>query len=264
MLFEASSSLFRCSSDQVRTASRSYSAQSATLAASFNATNVPGTFTNVRYNGSATVPTNAGTYAVTADFTPTDTATYATLTGAAAGNFVINKATPTLTITNSPVTYNGSQRTATVSGSTGGTVSNIKYNTSATAPTSAGSYAVTANFTPSDTTNFNSLIDATAGTFVINKATPTLSIGNSAVVYNGAAQAAAVNLSMKAVSVTATRGDTRYGICSTEFLDEAFRTTSYRCAITFNDDGSWTYNIQTMLVVRGKPFDHRYEFVEKS
>ena len=47
----------------------------------------------------------------------------------------------------------------------------------------------------------------------------------------------------KTISVTAKRGDTRYGICSTEFLDEAFRTTSYRCDITFNDDGSWTYAI---------------------
>jgi hypothetical protein len=60
------------------------------------------------------------------------------------------------------------------------------------------------------------------------------------------------------ISVAAKRGDTRYGICSTEFLDEAFRTTSYRCDITFNDDGSWTYDIQTELLVKGRdqPFDH--------
>jgi hypothetical protein len=62
----------------------------------------------------------------------------------------------------------------------------------------------------------------------------------------------------KTISVTAKRGDTRYGICSTEFVDEAFRTTSYRCDITFNDDGSWTYDIQTELLVKGRaqPFDH--------
>lgn len=57
-------------------------------------------------------------------------------------------------------------------------------------------------------------------------------------------------------SVSATRGDTRYGICSTEFLDEAFRTTSYTCGIRFNADGSWTYDIRTELIVHGKPFDH--------
>jgi hypothetical protein len=32
----------------------------------------------VKYNGSATVPTNAATYAVTADFVPTDTTNYTT------------------------------------------------------------------------------------------------------------------------------------------------------------------------------------------
>src|SRR5690349_811267 len=58
------------------------------------------------------------------------------------------------------------------------------------------------------------------------------------------------------ISVTAKRGDTRYGICSTEFLDEAFRTDSYRLDISFNDDGSWTYLVETALFVRGKPFIH--------
>jgi len=60
----------------------------------------------------------------------------------------------------------------------------------------------------------------------------------------------------RTIDVTAQRGDPRYGICSTEFLDEAFRTTNYRCAINFNDDGSWTYDIRTELLIRGKPFDH--------
>jgi hypothetical protein len=60
----------------------------------------------------------------------------------------------------------------------------------------------------------------------------------------------------KKISVSAKRGDTRYGICSTAFLDENFRTDSYRCDITFNDDGSWTYLIETELFVRGAPFNH--------
>jgi hypothetical protein len=62
----------------------------------------------------------------------------------------------------------------------------------------------------------------------------------------------------KNISVTARRGDPRYGICSTEFLDEAFRTTTYRCDIAFNDDGTWTYDIRTELIVKGRdaPFNH--------
>ena len=50
---------------------------------------VPGAIMNVLYNGSTTVPANAGTYAVTADFTPEDADSYFTLTAAPAGNFVI-------------------------------------------------------------------------------------------------------------------------------------------------------------------------------
>ncbi len=55
------------------------------------------------------------------------------------------------------------------------------------------------------------------------------------------------------ISVAAKRGDTRYGICSTAFLEENFRTDAYRCDITFNDDGSWTYLVETELFVRGAP-----------
>ena len=56
----------------------------------------------------------------------------------------------------------------------------------------------------------------------------------------------------KRISVEARRGDTRFGICSTTFLEEAFRTDYYRIDITFNDDGSWTYVTRTDLAVRGK------------
>jgi hypothetical protein len=63
----------------------------------------------------------------------------------------------------------------------------------------------------------------------------------------------------KRISVEARRGDTRFGICSTTFLEEAFRTDYYRIDITFNGDDSWTYVTRTDLAVRGKtpPFDHR-------
>jgi len=59
--------------------------------------------------------------------------------------------------------------------------------------------------------------------------------------------------------VTATRGPMNYGICSTDFLEYAFRTDSYRLEITFNADGSWSYVSDTMLSVHGRtePFRHR-------
>ena len=143
--------------------------------------------------GGAASQTNAGTYAVTANFTPADTTNYFSLTDASAGDFVITKATPILSVTNSPVTYNGTSQSATVTGSVSGTPSNIKYDGSGTAPTNAGTYAVTANFTPADTTNYFSLTDASAGSFVITKVTPTLSVTNSPVAYDAAPHAATVS-----------------------------------------------------------------------
>src|SRR6185503_11857999 len=63
----------------------------------------------------------------------------------------------------------------------------------------------------------------------------------------------------KRISVEARRGDTRFGICSTTFLEQAFRTDYYRIDINLNDDGSWTYVTRTDLAIRGKTpaFDHR-------
>src|SRR5579863_1812490 len=59
--------------------------------------------------------------------------------------------------------------------------------------------------------------------------------------------------------LTAQRGQTEYGICSTAFLEYAFRTDSYRIEISFNPNGSWSYISDTMLMVRGRaePFRHR-------
>lgn len=59
--------------------------------------------------------------------------------------------------------------------------------------------------------------------------------------------------------LTAERGQTEYGICSTAFLEYAFRTDRYRIEVTFNPDGTWSYLIETTLTVRGQaePFTHR-------
>lgn len=59
--------------------------------------------------------------------------------------------------------------------------------------------------------------------------------------------------------LTARRGDTQYGITSNPFLEHAFRTDSYRIEVTFNPDGSWSYVLDTMLLVKGRaePFAHR-------
>jgi hypothetical protein len=57
--------------------------------------------------------------------------------------------------------------------------------------------------------------------------------------------------------LTAARGQTEYGIASTTFLDKAFRTDAYTITVTFHPDGSWSYVLDTVLQVHGKPFMHR-------
>jgi hypothetical protein len=61
------------------------------------------------------------------------------------------------------------------------------------------------------------------------------------------------------IAVTATRGQSEYGICSTTFLEQAFRTDSYKITITFHPDGSWSYVTDTELLVYGRdvPFAHQ-------
>jgi hypothetical protein len=63
----------------------------------------------------------------------------------------------------------------------------------------------------------------------------------------------------RSLLLSAVRGSTEYGICSTSFLEQAFRTESYALEVTFHDDGRWSYVSDVMLTVRGQagPFRHR-------
>jgi len=58
--------------------------------------------------------------------------------------------------------------------------------------------------------------------------------------------------------LVATRGATTSGICSNPFLEYAFKTVEYRIKVTINPDGTWTYDEDTILMVRGQsePFHH--------
>ena len=204
------------------------SPQAATVSGS-----VPGTPGNILTGGSST-QTNAGTYTVTADFVPNDTTNYNSLTNTSAGSFTINKANPTLSVTNSPVTYNGLSKSATVSGSVSGSVSNILTGGSASQIT-AGTYAVTANFTPDDTANYNPLTNAPVGNFIINKANPFLFVTNSPVGFDGQPHAATVDSSVPgSISNILTGGSatqTNFG--------------TYPVTANFTPDDTVNYNILT-------------------
>ena len=62
----------------------------------------------------------------------------------------------------------------------------------------------------------------------------------------------------KNFELVASRGSQTYGICSTPFLEYAFTTVEYRIKVSINADGTWTYDEDTVLMIRGKtePFHH--------
>lgn len=63
----------------------------------------------------------------------------------------------------------------------------------------------------------------------------------------------------KSFTLEATRGSTAYGICSNPFLEENFRTESFTITVIVHDDGSWSYDEDTVMTIKGQadPFHHR-------
>jgi hypothetical protein len=63
----------------------------------------------------------------------------------------------------------------------------------------------------------------------------------------------------KEFELVARREQDTYGICSNPFLEFGFKTTEYRIKVSINDDGSWGYEEDTVMLLRGKesePFHH--------
>jgi hypothetical protein len=62
----------------------------------------------------------------------------------------------------------------------------------------------------------------------------------------------------KAFELVATQDDPCFGIRSAPFLEYAFRTIEFRIKVAVNADGTWSYDEDTVLVIRGRaePFHH--------
>jgi len=62
----------------------------------------------------------------------------------------------------------------------------------------------------------------------------------------------------KEFELVATHDSEHFGIRSAPFLDYAFKTVEFRIKVTINADGTWTYDEDTVLMIRGKtePFHH--------
>ena len=62
----------------------------------------------------------------------------------------------------------------------------------------------------------------------------------------------------KSFELVATRGAETYGICSNPFIEHAFKTVEYRIKVDINADGTWSYDEDTVMMIRGQtePFHH--------
>jgi hypothetical protein len=62
----------------------------------------------------------------------------------------------------------------------------------------------------------------------------------------------------KEFELVATDNSKNFGICSAPFLDYAFKTIEFRIKVTINPDGTWSYDEDTVLLIKGnaEPFHH--------
>lgn len=62
----------------------------------------------------------------------------------------------------------------------------------------------------------------------------------------------------KRFTLKAQRGSVNMGILTNPYLDKAFQTDAFEMTVTLHDDGSWSYEQTTTLIIRGQkePFLH--------
>jgi hypothetical protein len=157
------------------------------------ATTSPGGLTvNFTYNGSASAPTNAGSYIVVGTiFDPN-------YQGSTNDTLVISKAEATVNLNSLNQTYTGSARIATATTAPGGLTVIFTYNGSTTAPTNAGSYIVVG------TINDGNYFGGATNTLVVTKATGTINFVGLAQIYNGTARNVTATTSPGGLSVSFT------------------------------------------------------------
>ncbi len=142
------------------------------------ATTPAGLGVTLTYDGNATAPTNAGSYAVVA------TVNDGNYTGGASGTLTIAKAVAAVALSDLNQTYTGAPRMASATTAPAGLGVMLTYDGSVTAPTNAGSYAVTATVSDANYTG-----EAT-GTLTVAKAVAAVTLGDLSQTYDGTPRAA--------------------------------------------------------------------------
>jgi hypothetical protein len=125
-----------------------------------------GLVVEITYDGNAWAPTNAGNYVVTG------TVNEANWQGSVTGTLAIGKAAATVELGSLSQIYDGTPKAATATTDPAGLAVEFTYDGSGTAPTGAGSYAVTG------TVNEANWQGSATGTLVIGKASATVMLEN--------------------------------------------------------------------------------------
>ena len=144
------------------------------------------------YDGAATAPTNAGTYAVVA------TVADANYFGGAAGTLTIAKAPATIALGDLLQVYTGAGHVASATTAPAGLGVAFTYDGNAAAPVNAGTYAVAATVT-----NANYYGSAN-GTLVIAKAPAPVALGSLTATYDGTPKSATATTTPAALAVSFT------------------------------------------------------------
>jgi hypothetical protein len=179
---------------------------------------------------SAVPTTGTAVYGVT--FTPTDATDYTTVTGTV--SLTVGKATPTVSAwpTAGGITYGQTLASSTLTGGTASTAGTFAWVTSTTSP-AVGTTTYPAIFTPTDTTDYNTVTGSVSVT--TGKATPTVSVWPTASGISYGQTLANSTLSGGTASVSGTFTWTASSTAPTA------GTTSY--AVTFTPTNATDYNL---------------------
>lgn len=62
----------------------------------------------------------------------------------------------------------------------------------------------------------------------------------------------------KQFELVASKDSPNFGICSAPFIEHAFKTVEFRIKVTINADGTWSYEEDTVMMIKGQtePFHH--------
>ena len=200
-------------------------------------TNPLGLTVTFTYDGSATAPTGAGSYAVVA------TVVDANYSGGATGTLTIDKATAGVTLSGLNATFDGSPKSVSVTTAPVGLAVQVTYDGSSTAPSAVGTYAVLA--TVMDANYAGSAV----GTLTIGIANSSISGMTARVAYDGTPKSAPIVTVPPGLTVIVTYDGS---------LTPPTAPGSYAVVATIDDpsytgSGTGMLTIATTLAVRHAP-----------